>query len=57
MLDEERALVTEAARHLSGVDASSVNRVALAELRRHLDSLEAEYERLAAAGSLSHPFA
>ena len=49
MFDEARGHVREATRRLSGLDASSVNRVSLAELRRELDGLEAEYGRLAAS--------
>ena len=48
MFDDARVCVGEATRHLAGLDASGVNRVGLAELRRELDSLEAEYGRLAA---------
>src|SRR5258706_2323258 len=48
MFDDARGLVREASRILTGVDASSVTRLALAELRRELDGLEAEYGRLAA---------
>ena len=43
----------EATRRLSGLDPSSVNRVGLAELRRELDTLEAEYGRLAAGVDVS----
>ena len=49
MFDDARGLVREASRILTGVDASSVKRVALAELRRELDGLEAEYGRLASS--------
>src|ERR1700730_9438103 len=48
MFDEARGHVREATRRLSGLDSSRVNRVGLSELRRELDSLEAEYGRLAA---------
>ncbi len=48
MFDGARGLVREASRILTGLDASSVTRLALAELRRELDGLEAEYGRLAA---------
>ncbi|MEP6659879.1 MAG: hypothetical protein ABJD24_08185, partial [Acidimicrobiales bacterium] len=53
MFDNARVGVREATRHLAGVDASNIERVALAELRRELDSLEAEYGRLAAGVDVS----
>jgi hypothetical protein len=53
MFDEARARVREATLRLAGLDASTINRVALAELRRDLDSLEAEYGRLAAGVDVS----
>jgi hypothetical protein len=50
MFDEMRRLVKEATTAGARLDpsASNSNRVGLAELRRDLDSLEAEYGRLAA---------
>jgi hypothetical protein len=49
VFDEARGLLREATRILTGLDACSVNRVGLAEFRRDLDTVEAEYGRLASS--------